>query len=72
MIQNIIRATHRSWPKSIEEDSFYSGIVTIDPEEVVSAWSKLSQSTIVFEVVFLPLMLHKSLKKALRRKSDDK
>ncbi|NCM96092.1 MAG: hypothetical protein GW948_01905 [Rhodobacterales bacterium] len=62
-----LRAKHRSFDMRASSSPMFNRQVTIDPCDVEDAWEQLSVNTAVIEFQELPVRLHRSLVKAIRR-----
>jgi hypothetical protein len=62
-----LRAKHRCWGARASTAPMFDRQVTIDPCDVEDAWQHLSLNSSFVEFQELPVRLHRSLVKALRR-----
>lgn len=62
-----LRAKHRSWDTHVSRQPMFRHQVTIDQCDVEDAWVHLSVNTSFIEFQELPVRLHRSLVKAIRR-----
>lgn len=62
-----LRAKHRSWDTHVSSKPMFRNQVTIDQCDVEDAWVHLSVNTATVEFQELPVRLHQSLVKAIRR-----
>lgn len=53
------------WFSSSDQGSIFKGCVTLDPNEVVQAWSELSRDTFAAEISRMPRIMHRALKATL-------
>lgn len=61
------RTKHRSWDVGALSAPMFDRQITLDPCDVEGAWEQLSLNTAALEFQSIPLRLHRSLVKALRR-----
>jgi hypothetical protein len=62
-----VRATHRTWRRTVSNKPMFTSVLTLDPLLTADAWVKLSIDTPAIEFQELPVRLHNSLVEAVRR-----
>lgn len=69
--RSIVRAFHSSWDdeQEMRPKQRYMSCITLEPQEALSAWDRLSEDTVPLEFANWPRLLHAAFLRELTKRS---